>query len=296
MTQTLVIASQKGGVGKTTIAVNLAYALASRDWKVLLIDADPQGGVGSSVSQKSRSASGLYDYLDGKPIQQGLFGKPAGSDQQTTNDPLEGITLTTRLPELSIIPAGTSAPSFFRKMPALPQLRQQLRGLLSSLTHSRPLDFILIDTPSITCPMTEAFASLADHLLLPVQSEALSQRSMPHALRFVSSMKNGDDSPNLAGILLTMTEPDDPESIDMQREFRTLLPSRFVLDTVIPRDPDFFRASRAGVPLALLHRQPPAAALVFDQLAAELEPRLGISDEEDELNPILQNDLTRLMD
>ncbi len=293
MTQTLAIASQKGGVGKTTVAVNLAYAMASRGWKVLLIDSDPQGGIGASLSQKSRDAYGFYDFLCGKKntIKQGANDDPTGSDRRKS-------LLPTRLPELSILPAGSrSADEFFEGMPARPQLEMQLRRLIAMVKTERPLDLIIFDTPVLSCPITAPIGNVSTHLLIAQQVEPLSQRGIPGALRFASSLSgNGHDVTKLVGILLTMTEPDGLDSLDLQGEFRTLLPSDFVLDTVIPRDIEFFRASRAGVPLALLHRKPPAAALVFEQLAAEIEPRLDLDFESEIINPTINNDFTRLMD
>ena len=91
---------------------------------------------------------------------------------------------------------------------------------------------------------------------------------------------------------MTMVQHDLRESSDVIRELRALLPARLMLDTVIPRDSVYIKASAVGVPVGLLYQQPPAAAHVFDQLAAEVEPRLRLS----RTNPPARNDYTRLMD
>ena len=92
-----------------------------------------------------------------------------------------------------------------------------------------------------------------------------------------------------------MTDPDDPSNLMDQREFRDLLPIELVLETVIPFHRDFREASRVGVPVAMMRERPSASALIFDQLAAELELRLSLY--EDEENPIQdRDDYARLVD
>ena len=86
---TLAIASQKGGVGKTTMAVNLAFSLGRRGWRVLLVDTDPQSGVGLSLSRKARRWSGFYDVL-------------ATQGASTVED----VILETRLAGMTVLPAG----------------------------------------------------------------------------------------------------------------------------------------------------------------------------------------------
>jgi len=110
-------------------------------------------------------------------------------------------------------------------------------------------------------------------------------RSLPQILRMVAgarSAERGDPKrvPNLAGFVLSMADPDDPSNLDDQREFRDLLPVEMVLETVIPIQRDFLAASRIGVPVAMLRDRPSASSLIFDQLAAELEPRLNLLEEE----------------
>ena len=92
-----------------------------------------------------------------------------------------------------------------------------------------------------------------------------------------------------------MTDPEDSSSLADQREFRDLLPLELVLETVIPVHRDFREASRLGVTVAMLRERPSASSLIFDQLAAELESRLSLYEEEDST---LKNrdDYARLVD
>ena len=335
MTQTLAIASQKGGSGKTTVAVNLAYALASARWNVLLIDADPQGGVGASLSQKARNASGFYDFLTGKKsanqqsagpedspdmnqegeklarqrsevsaaaepedspnMKQGAIDESTGLDR---SGEVEAFILPTRLPKFSIMPVGShSSDDFFETIPAERQLEMQLHRFITLLKSVERFDLIIFDTPALTCPITGPIASVCSHLLLPQQAEPLSQRGISNALRFLAKIREkGRTETKLAGILLTMLDVDDPDAHDFEKEFRMLLPCEFVLETVIPRDRSFFRASRAGAPIALLKRGRNVGAKSFEKLARELESRLGLELQPEKDDLIEEDDFTRLMD
>lgn len=275
---TLVISSQKGGVGKTTVAVNLAYSLATRGWRVLLVDADPQGGVGFSLSEKARDAKGFFNLLE----------DPADLDPAD-------FVLSTRLPEFRLLMCGSTNGDFAEEEPLdTPELREKLGRILESFDH---YDIVLIDTEAGIHGLTRAIMAVSDFLLLPQQAGPLSARSMPRLLRHVADLRRdlGDDpsaSPRLAGLLMTMVDPDDQVSQDIRSDLREMLPAELVLEAEVPRDPIFLKASRAGVPLGLL-RQVPGAAASFDALAEELESRLELSksstlDESDEY--------TRLMD
>ena len=131
---------------------------------------------------------------------------------------------------------------------------------------------------------------LADSVLIPQQAEPLGIRSIPQMLQAIQFLRNHGSKLEVAGILMTMVQADLKESAEVVRELRALVPAQLLCQTSIPRDPVFLKASAAGVPLGLLHRNPPAAAHVFDQLAAELEPRLQLQ------APDSANEYTRLMD
>jgi len=283
---TLALISQKGGVGKTTIAVNLSYSLAKRGWRVLLVDADPQGGVGFSLTEKSKDAPGYYDFL-----------LDAGAGASL---PLTDAIIQTRLPGLSLLTRG-SRRSFERLLQhegsaaAMDEARlRELDRNLVSLGH----DLVIYDSPSGMHPLTMSLTRCVDSLLVPQQPGPLCLRSLPQILRMVAAARSaneGEDSPRLAGFLLSMTDPDDPSNLVDQREFRDLLPLELVLETVIPVHRDFREASRLGVTVAMLRERPSASSLIFDQLAAEMEARLSLYNEED--SPLTnRDDYARLVD
>jgi chromosome partitioning protein len=265
----LAISSQKGGVGKTTVSVNLAYSLARRGWNTLLVDTDPQGSVGLSHSEKARKSQGFYD-----AVHTGVSVLP--------------LILPTRLPELNLLTAGQSH-SFFgsghESMDTLAALRRMVAEIAT-----RPFDLVIFDTPAGLTGSSGDVLRLADSVLIPQQAEPLGIRSIPQMLQAIQFLRNHGSKLEVAGILMTMVQADLKESAEVVRELRALVPAQLLCQTSIPRDPVFLKASAAGVPLGLLHRNPPAAAHVFDQLAAELEPRLQLQ------APDSANEYTRLMD
>ncbi len=275
---TLVISSQKGGVGKTTVSVNLAYSLARRGWRVLLVDADPQGGVGFSLSEKARDARGFFNLLNGA----------------ASVDPNQ-LVLSTRLPEFRLMVSGNADLFLGEEEPRdTPELRERLRQLLADLSDN---DIVVVDTEAGIHGLTRAIMAVSDYLLLPQQAEPLSARSMPRLLRHIATLRRelgeGVTTPRLAGILLTMVRQEDAVSREIENDIRDMLPTELILDSEIPRDPAFLKASRAGVPVSLLHRQPPAASSSFDQLAAELEVRMNLAKT---INQKEGDEYTRLMD
>ena len=267
---TLAITSQKGGVGKTTTAVNLAYALAKRGWHTLLIDTDPQGSVGLSLSERARKCAGFYDSVN-------------------TGAPALPLILQTRLPELELLTAGQTH-SFFSVAAEGINAEGEIRRILSEVGQRR-YDIVLFDTPAGLGGLTGSILRHSNFALVPQQAEPLGLRSIPQVLEALRFLRRDGSQIELAGILLTMVQQDQPQAQDVIRELRSLLPGRLLLDAMVPRDPVFLQASSAGVPLGLLHRHPPASAHVFDQLAAELEVRMRLKSPTPDTN-----EFTRLMD
>ncbi|HRQ88355.1 MAG TPA: ParA family protein [Bacteroidia bacterium] len=273
--------SQKGGVGKTTVAVNLSYSLAKRGWNVLLVDADLQGGVGFSLTEKSKDALGYHDFLLSKDGE-----IPGSLDDALIRTRLSGLTLLTR-GSRNALDGMLSDPGSFS-----PDRIRALHERISALDY----DLVIYDTPTGVHPVATVLSRLVDALLVPQQPGPLCIRTLPQILRMVAaarSVGNGDQ-PRLAGFLLSMTVPEDPSNLADQREFRDLLPIELVMETVVPIHADLKDAGRYGVPVAMLRERPSASALIFDQLAAELESRLNLY--EDDETPIQDRDYARLVD
>jgi chromosome partitioning protein len=252
-------ASQKGGVGKTTLCINLAYSLAKRGWTTLLVDTDPQGGVGLSLARSTRSKLGFYDYL-------------CASERE-----LSRLILATRLPELQILPAG-QYDAAARRGWAAKDVPTRLADLLRA-AELRGIDCLIMDTAAGLNAMTESVVKACDYVILPQQAEPLAVRSVPHMLETLSRFRSEGAGVKVAGILLTMVAGESQISQKVVTELRTLLPADMMFEQNVPRLNSFLEASAMGVPVALLKRNPPPEALLFDQLAAEIEQRTGLLQE-----------------
>jgi chromosome partitioning protein len=262
---TLAIGSQKGGVGKTTVALNLCLSLARRGWRTVLVDTDPQGAVGLSLEGAKGDGSGLLACLEGRST-------------------LAQAVLATKLPELAILPLGRTSPDDPAEAAARLSDPEALGGVLAEA--SRDYELVVLDTASGMHGVSLAALSLADHLLVPLQAEPLALRSITRVLEAVARLREAGSRVALAGFLLTMLNSRSDVSLSVAQESWGTLPTDLILDTVVPRDTVFLKASAYGVPVAFLSRRPPPVAMVFDQVAAELEGRMGLLKEGEEDEPV----------
>lgn len=261
----LAIAAQKGGVGKTTVALNLSLAFARRGCRTLLVDTDPQGAIGWSLRGGVHEKHGLAELL---------------RREQT----LAAAALKTRVAELDILPVGRLEPAEIEDWAARLTRAGALAEAFAQATGR--YDLLVVDTMSGMTGPTQAVLQLADRLLVPIQAEPLSLRSIPLVLEAVGRRRQANAPLALVGFLLTMLQSRQEFSLATAQEAWSHLPTDLVLEAFVPRDPAFLESSAQGVPVGLLRKRPPAVAMVFDQIAEELAPRLGLATQEDETGPI----------
>ncbi|MEM0967831.1 MAG: ParA family protein [Verrucomicrobiota bacterium] len=255
------IASQKGGVGKTTVSLNVAYSLATRGHRILLLDTDPQGAIGLSLFTRSNERPGFFEALN------------------SSNAELPTMILPTRVPSLSIFPAGRY--EHFQNSPLAwdpDGRRARIRQILATLEQlpGMPFDMILIDTAGGTHSITGDVLWLSQYVLISEQVQPLGLRTLPQILHQLAELRVKQPPTQVLGILPTMVDAQSPTSQDVLRQLIEIVPPELLFRTHIPRDDIFLRASEHGVPLALLQKKPPPQAALFDQLAEEIEQRSGI--------------------
>lgn len=256
MSKRIVIASPKGGAGKTTVSLNLALALAERGHDTLLVDLDPQGGIGHSLAKGDTELVGLADVF---------------ADAVTIADAVQ----PTRAPGLALLPRGRLDPIDVCEFELILHEPGRLEAVLDAADAG--FEITLIDTPSGLGMATRAALRVADYVLVPLQAERLAYRSISQLLRVIDHVR-AHDNPRLEllGVLPTMADKHREPSVAVLVDAWNDLAS--VLDTIVPRHEVFARASEAGVPLGFLGGAPSPEARRFDLLAEELEAamyRLG---------------------
>jgi chromosome partitioning protein len=249
-----VFANQKGGVGKTTTAINLATALAAIGWKVLLVDMDPQGnastGLGVSQAQRERSS---YDVLIG--------------DASVVDS-----VVATRVPRLDLLPATVDLSGAEVELVALEDRAHRLEKALDQIPPGR-WDICLIDCPPSLGLLTVNALVAARHLLVPLQCEFFALEGLSQLLQTVERIRLAFN-PQLAilGVALTMFDRRNNLSQQVAEDVRACL-GPAVFETVIPRNVRLSEAPSHGLP-ALIYDLKCAGSEAYVRLARELMARL----------------------
>ncbi len=245
------MANQKGGVGKTTTAVNVAACIAEAGYETLLVDIDPQANATVGIGLPKDAEPNVYSVLVG---------------EATVGEAL----LPTAIPRLQVLPSHPDLAGATMELPRRPGSENLLRDALAGVRER--FAFTILDCPPSLGPLTVNALVAADRVIVPVQTEYFALEGLAGLLDTLALVQR-ELNPRLtvAGMLLTMHDGRTRLARDVEREVREHFP-KLVYDTVIPRNVRIGEAPSYGLPV--IHHDPHCSgADAYFELAKEVAAR-----------------------
>lgn len=251
----IAISNQKGGVGKTTTAINLSTELALLGHKVLLVDFDPQGSASSGVGESVSEAEGdLFDFF---------FGKAKLSE----------IIKETKIKNLFLAPASKDLVGVEIEVGKVPGRELILKTGLKEIEQN--FEFIIIDCPPSSGLLTLNALGASTHIIIPLQAEYYALEgisALTNTIKFVKETFN--PSLEILGVLITMFDPRTNLSTQVANEVKNFFGDK-VLESYIPRSVRIAESPSHGLPISLYDRQS-SGSKAYAAMCVEVLDRLGL--------------------
>ncbi len=255
------IANQKGGVGKTTTAVNLAAALAERKIHTLLVDLDPQANATSALGVEKIEGKSLYGPLRGEGTAMALL-------------------TPTATPHLALIPSEVDLAAIEIELAQQDNYLLKLKQVLDPVRASNGYRAIILDCPPALGMLSMNSLAAADHLLIALQCEYMALEGLGQILKVVERLKSAGVNPvlDVGGIVMTMFDSRTNLARQVVDEVRTHLPDK-VFKTVIPRTVRLSEAPSFGRTIFTYDPHSPGAD-AYRHLGKEVAERFGLKPRE----------------
>jgi chromosome partitioning protein len=248
MGKIVAIANQKGGVGKTTTAINLAAALGCAGKKVLMVDIDPQGNATSGLGINKRETAGsTYNLL-------------------IANEPIDKVLLPTKFKNLDLLPSNINLAGVEIELVELPERTFRLKQALASVRGS--YDFILIDCPPSLGLITLNALAAADAVLIPIQCEYYALEGLSQLMATIRQVKRMyNEDLELEGVLLTMFDSRLNLTVQVAEEVKKHFKEK-LYRSVVPRNVRLSEAPSHGQPIQYYEGSSKGAE-AYDRIAKE---------------------------